>query len=91
MIKVYCVGTVSNFSEKEEVQNATVNANKCLEIANLYAELSILRQFLITDIASLSAEAGLNGSYLNLIFFTNKEQMIDREVLRFFLDPINFK
>jgi len=66
-------------------------ADKCLEFINLYCSLSVLRQLLITDMASLVADAGLNVTSTYLLKLIRKKQEMNKHMLVFMVDPINYR
>ena len=78
-------------SDEEKVKKAREDASRCLEFINLYADLSILRQLLIADMASLVGSVGLKGTAINLLSLTDKEKASDKEIILFLLDPIIYK
>ncbi|XP_047144516.1 uncharacterized protein LOC105844785 [Hydra vulgaris] len=90
-INKYCDCAVEKSEDGEEVKKAKENSDRCLEFLNLYADLSILRQLLIADMASLVGSVGLNATAINLLSLTEKEKISDKEILLFLLDPINNK
>ncbi|XP_002156857.2 uncharacterized protein LOC100215884 isoform X1 [Hydra vulgaris] len=90
-IDKYCDCAVENPNDEEKVRKAKENSDRCLEFLNLYADLSILRQLLIADMASLVGSVGLNGTAINLLSLTEKEKISDKDILFFLLDPINNK
>ena len=82
---------MENPTDEKKLSTARENSDRCLEFLNLYADLSILRQLLIADMASLVGSVGLNGTAINLLSLTEKEKISDKEILLFLLDPINNK
>ncbi|XP_065651321.1 uncharacterized protein LOC136079510 [Hydra vulgaris] len=90
-IDKYCDCAVENPSDEEKLKKAKENSDRCLEFLNLYADLSILRQLLIADMASLVGSVGLTGTAKNLLSLTEKEKISDKEIYFFLLDPINNK
>ncbi|XP_047145180.1 uncharacterized protein LOC100209967 isoform X1 [Hydra vulgaris] len=90
-IDKYCDCAVDSPNDKKKISKAKENSDRCLEFLNLYADLSILRQLLIADMASLVGSVGLNGTATNLLSLTEKEKISDKEIFLFLLDPINNK
>ncbi|XP_047145950.1 uncharacterized protein LOC101235957 [Hydra vulgaris] len=88
-IDKYCDCAVENPSDEEKIRKAKESSDRCLEFLNLYAELSILRQLLIADMASLVGSVGLNSTAINLLSLTEKEKISDKEIILFLLDPLN--
>ncbi|XP_065651399.1 uncharacterized protein LOC100198614 isoform X2 [Hydra vulgaris] len=65
-------------------------SGRCLEFLNLYSDISILRQLLIADMASvIGSFNNMDKLAVNLLKLTDKEKVSDKEVLTFLLDPIN--
>lgn len=81
------IGDITKYEDENELNEQT---EKCLEFLNLYSSLSIIRQLLITDMASLVGEAGLNSTSLYLLKLVRKKQEINKNILNFIVDPINF-
>ena len=73
--------------EKEDETQLT----NCLEMAQLYATLSIQRQLILTDMASLLSqdEIQLHATANNFLHLIKKEQMGDKKLLGFLTDPRN--
>ena len=68
----------------------------CLELTQLYAQLSIMRQLILVDIASLLSDVSevdesndLTGVANNVLNMVKKEQIADKDVLQFLVDPMN--
>ena len=77
--------------------NAKVTA--CLNFVKLYCEVSILRQLILADMASLLSElselkpsqAHLKTTGNNILHIIKKEQENDKAILAPFADPLNHK
>ena len=68
------------------------HADRCLEFLNLYSDISILRQLLIADMASvIGSFQSMDKLALNLLKLTDKEKLSDKDIVMFLLDPINNK
>ena len=76
----------ATLSTEEETQ-----LTNCLEMAQLYATLSIQRQLILTDMASLLSqdEIKLHATANNFLHLIKKEQMGDKKLLGFLTDPQN--
>ena len=68
----------------------------CLELTQLYAQLSIMRQLILVDVASLLSDVSesddsndLTGVANNVLNMVKKEQIADKDVLQFLVDPMN--
>ena len=81
------IGDISRYDEN--LLNG--QTEKCLEFMNLYCSLSIIRQLLITDMASLIGEAGLNATSMFLLKLVRKKQEVNKNILKFLADPTNYK
>jgi len=75
-------------SKKEETNKI---ANRCLEFVNLYCDLAILRQLLVSDMASFMVEKGLEDTAKNLLGLVAEEQRSDMQFLRIIFDPIDHR
>ncbi|XP_065665822.1 uncharacterized protein LOC136087324 [Hydra vulgaris] len=71
-------------------------SNNCLSLLNLYSDITVYRHLLIADMASLFFTIGSkeNNSDVkktgeNLISFSEKERVSDKNILLFLFDPIN--
>ena len=81
----------------EAKDDAKVTA--CLNFVKLYCEVSILRQLILTDMASLLSElselkptqAHLKTTGNNILHIIKKEQKNDKAILAPFADPLNHK
>ena len=69
----------------------TTKATRCLDFLQLYAEMSILRQLILADMASLLSEPEINleSTGNNLLHLIKKEQESDRAVIGPYADPLN--
>ena len=68
------------------------SSSRCLEFLNLYSDLSILRQLLIVDMASLlGSNKNMEEISKNLLRLIEKEKVTDKDLLMFLHDPINYK
>jgi len=81
-------GTDSTPAQKNELQN---KANRCLEFCNLYADLSLLRQILLADMASLLLEINRTETSTTLLRLLSQEQEEDKNIYKFFAEPINYR
>lgn len=103
-IKEYCAAGVLKYSgddQDEQNKNVVQNAHSCSSFIRLYAQLSIQRQFVLTDVAviiSSSAEESSAGNEkeflmqtaMSFIYMMQKEQKQDIELLRFLVSSINY-
>ena len=85
-IKDWCTVGDARKTKKDEL---TKRSDRCLEFANLCCDLSVIRQLLLTDMASLLAEAGLHGVQDVLLKLIKQEQEADRKLLMVLEDPTN--
>eukprot|EP00112_Aurelia_sp_Birch-Aquarium-sp1_P001430 Seg1153.6 transcript_id=Seg1153.6/GoldUCD/mRNA.D3Y31 product="hypothetical protein" protein_id=Seg1153.6/GoldUCD/D3Y31 len=69
----------------------TTKATTCLDFLQLYAEMSILRQLILADMASLLSEPEINllSTGNNLLHLIKKEQESDKAVIGPYADPLN--
>eukprot|EP00794_Sanderia_malayensis_P000673 gene673-1340_t len=87
----------TRIAEKCEKPSKDKNkARNCLNFVKLYAELSILRQLILTDMASLLSEMAetdgqesLEATGNNILHMIKKEQESDKTVFAPFADPLN--
>ena len=70
----------------------TPEAKTCLDFLQLYAELSILRQLILADIASLLSEPEVNlvGTGNNFLKIVKEKQISDKDLFAPFADPLNY-
>jgi len=85
------IGDPLTFTSDTDKQKMKDKANRCLEFANLYADLSLLRQILLADMAALLSQLGQNKTADNLLLLLSQEQKADMNVLKFLTNPINYK
>ena len=91
-ISKWCsIGDARTYDTDEKKADLNENTNRCLDMVNLYCDLSVLRQILLADMASVVAEVGIKGTPEVFMSLIRKEQKSDKKLLTFLIDPTNHR
>ena len=91
-INKWCsIGDARTYDTDEKKADLNENTNRCLDMVNLYCDLSVLRQILLADMASVVAEVGIEGTAEVFMSLIRKEQKSDKKLLTFLIDPTNHR
>ena len=91
-INKWCsIGDARTYDTDEKKADLNENTNRCLDMVNLYCDLSVLRQILLADMASVVAEVGIKGTPEVFMSLIRKEQKSDKKLLTFLIDPTNHR